>query len=102
MVKIPALLIHFRAHLHENPELDLLEFIHAHYCQEHFHCDQHQQDQSLPFQACDFHAWQVTSSDRQVFDFQCTSVPCEGVLNGCYVAEGIESLAFDIWQPPKI
>jgi hypothetical protein len=99
---MPSLWMHFRIHLNENPELNLFEFIHDHYCPEHFCCDQQPQDQNLPFQACDFHSWQVVAFEREVLHFQSTNLSIERILNGCYMATWIGLRAFDIWQPPKI
>jgi len=102
LTKLPALAAHFFAHQNENSELGFFEFIHAHYCHEHYHCSEHESDRSLPFQSCDFHLVHMVIQAHAVLDLAVVKLEDLVVHSSCYVAPNIMNRAAEIWQPPKI
>jgi hypothetical protein len=102
LVKLHALISHFFVHQNSNPEINIIEYIHAHYCAEHFHCDHKDAHEELPFQHGEFHLVVVDKTPCG-WDMQIACV----VVQDCpqhdfYRSPRIPSVAAEIWQPPKI
>ena len=103
LFKVPALIAHFIEHCQDEKDLSFCEFLHEHYCHEHFKCSHAQEnDHELPFQCCDFTHLIITgvvSSPEQLsiplFESHLTHVVS-------YAEQCVSKPEMDIWQPPRI
>jgi hypothetical protein len=102
ILKLPALVSHYLSHQIDAPQANFFEFLHDHYCAEHFHCDQRDPHEDLPFQHADFHPVVVdahASSDGlskvYVFIEKCPQ-------NAHFDNPFVKGVALDFWQPPKL
>ena len=102
LVKLPALLSHYLTHQHAAPESSFFDFIHDHYCAEHYHCDQRDAHADLPFQHVDFHPVVVEATFAALHLEKGFTGPQSCPKNAYYTSPHIRKVAAKIWQPPKI
>ena len=102
VTKLPRLVSHFIIHQDESPDLGFLEFIHAHYCHEHFHCHEQQSEHNLPFQSCDFHVVHLIAQSSNLVLVEGRWIDAEIEHTCSYRTPAMGTLAIDIWQPPKL
>lgn len=103
--KVPILVNHYKMHLAENPEMDMMDFVYLHYVKCSKDVSDYDEDQKLPFKSEDnFGEGNAQYLFQQHYEFSIhtfiNDTPAHVLPN--FVNTFISQFSSAIWQPPKL
>jgi hypothetical protein len=105
MLKFPMLVNHYKIHLNQNPNMDVLDFMYIHYIECSKDVSDYDEDQKLPFKNIDETGENVAQyffQDLQtiVIGTFINETPAHVLPN--FVNTFVSQFSSAIWQPPKL